>query len=306
MLKKIPKISKNEILTVLVIFAAVLAKILYEMSKSGPLQTETIVRALIASVAFAAFLLVGFSKSIGSSFSGRDFVGIAALVYTLGVTIEMHVIRFDTLTFMVCISVVLLLVKNIYALIAAAVLSVFMTAFINYAAIVCLPAAIGASMVVMAPKFVKIKTSKKKAKKAEPQNENKKEKIIFFSCQAVMLASAIYACYVRRFSITAISFKHNIKLIIPILILDVLLIALTVAAVKKKRPVLEAVGYIFPVLFSAMSMFMEYTIVATETSSLFFMLFIMCTEGSLAGEIVENVREKVALKISESVKKADA
>ncbi len=308
MTKKLPSLGKNEILTILVIFAAVFAKTLYEMSTMGPILPESLIRVLIASVAFATFLLMSFSKSIGRSFTGQDFVGIAALIYTLGVTIESLVIRYDVLTFMVCISVMLLLAKNIYALIAAAAVSVFITVFINYAAVVCIPAAIGTSMVLMAPRFVKAKpASKKKSKKAElqPQDENKKEKIIFFVCQAVMLASAIYAHYVRRFSMAAISFEYNIKLIIPILILDVVLIALVIAAIKKKRPAFEIIGYIIPVLFSAMSMFMEYSLVATETSSLFFALFLMCDKSSLAGETAENIEEKLSEKISALLKKAE-
>lgn len=307
MTKKLPTIGKNEILTVLVVFAAVFAKTLYEMSILGPILPETLIRVSVASVAFSVFLLVSFSKSIGRSFTGQDFVGIFALIYTLGVTIEMRVIRFDILTFMVCLSVILLLAKNVYALIAAAVLSVFMSVFINYAAVVCIPAAIGASMVVMAPKFVKAKSvSKKKSKKAAPpQDENKREKIIFFVCQAVMFAAAIYAHYVRRFSMAAISFKYNIKLVIPILILNALLLALTVLSIKKKRPVFEIVGYIIPALFSVMSMFMEYSLVATEASAVFFALFIMCDKSSFAGETVENIKEKLSEKISGVNKKAE-
>lgn len=308
MTKKLPTIGKNEILTVLVVFAAVFAKTLYEMSILGPILPETLIRVSVASVAFSVFLLVSFSKSIGRSFTGQDFVGVFALIYTLGVTIEMRVIRFDILTFMVCLSVILLLAKNVYALIAAAVLSVFMSVFINYAAVVCIPAAIGVSMVIMAPKFVKAKpASKKKSKKAEakPKNDNIKEEIIFGVCQAIMFVAAIYAHYVRRFSMAAISFKYNIKLIIPILILDAVLIALTVIAIKKKRPVFEIVGYIIPALFSVMSMFMEYSLVATEASAVFFALFIMCGKGSLAGETVENIKEKLSEKISGVNKKAE-
>ena len=99
MTKKLPTIGKNEILTVLVVFAAVFAKTLYEMSTLGPILPETLIRVSVASVAFSVFLLVSFSKSIGRSFTGQDFVGVFALIYTLGVTIEMRVIRFDILTF---------------------------------------------------------------------------------------------------------------------------------------------------------------------------------------------------------------
>ncbi len=307
MLKKLPKIGKNEIFTAFVIFAAVFSKALYEMSRLGTLQVETIVRAFLAGVAMMVFIVVGFSKSFGKSLTGQDLVGVLALFYTLGFTVSLEIIRFDIFTYLVCISVILLLVKNIYALIAAAALSIFLTVFINYAAVVCIPAAIGASMVAFAPDFAKVKnTSKKKSKKAtQPQDDNKKDKIIFFVCQAVMLISLVYADSVRRFSMALISFKYNIKLIIPILILCALLIALAVFAIKKKRPAIEIAGYILPVLFSIMPVFMEYTIVSTHASALFCMLFVMCSEGSLVGEIVEAIRDKAAAAISEAIKKAE-
>lgn len=302
MLKEKKLISKNSILTAIVVFALFCFKSFFEFSKQGGIiQIEDVLLIFASGLALAVFYAVLYPFEAKGGINGKGVVGILALIFILTVVVSDTLIARNIFKFVFSVAVMLLLVSNIYSLIAAACASVVLALFFNYAAVAVIPVAMGAAMVRFAYLFKEEKKpSKKKSKKftAEPDADNKKEKFIFIVCEAVMLAASLYTVYECRFTVTIASFISNIEYAIAGLIVCAALIALCVYSVMLKRPAIESVGYALPavLMFVPFSM-ADYRMPSTASAALLAAWFVMCREGSLVGDIVEKGYNAVVEKI---------
>lgn len=304
MSKKLDTVKNTKLFSTLIIFVFLFAKGLLEFSRLGKLQVKYVVFIGAACIALTVFIFIEMMPSLTKEINGRSVVGILALVHLFVYNISEEIIKYDTLIFLICVSVALLLAQNIWALIAATVGSVVMAVLFNHAAVSFMPAVMAVSAFCFAPLFKKAKPlSKKKAKKnivPEQTVNNKKEQIIFLACQAIMLASLIYAAYMRRYTVVAANLKYNVKFYIISVVLCVLLVVLAVIAIKAKRTWVETAGYLIPVVFMVPAAFSEYYVAVNFALALLFMLFIACGKETVAAEKAEQifglVREKAGKK----------
>lgn len=304
MSKKLDFVNKNTILSTIIVFAVLCIRGLYEYSQLGKLQTVYVVYVVAACAALTVFLFFELMPNISKEINAAGAVGIIGFVYLVVVGVSEYILNYDALAFLISISVILLLTRNIWMLIAATCGSIVLAAFFNHAAIVCIPAFMGASFICFAPLFKKERPlSKKQAKKVirpEQPEDKKKEKIIFAVCQSVMLVLTVYTCVLRRYTVTAAAFKYNLKFYFASVIVFALMIAFAVLAIKNKRGYVEAAGYLIPVVFMPMMILAEHTVAANSGTAMLFMLLIMCSRESLAAELAEKafdaVREKLPKK----------
>lgn len=302
MAKKLDSAKKNKILTATLIFVFLFAKGLLEFSRLGKLQVKYIVFVGLTCVALMAFIYVYILPSLMKKIDGKSIVGIVALVHLFMLNISEELIGYNELIYLAGVSIALLLAQNLWALIAASALSIAVAIRFDHAAVAYMPALMSVAAVSFAPLFKKEKPlSKKKAKKVvapEPAQDNKKEKIIFLACQAVMLATMIFVVYRRRHTVVAMNLKYNYKFyIIPVLIC-ILFAVFAIIAIKSKRTWVETAGYIIPVACLVPAAFSDYYVAVNFGFSLLLMLFMMCGKECLVKEKSDQIFALVSEKIN--------
>lgn len=306
MLKKL-NLNKNTVLTVLTLFAVVTVKLMYEFSRLGRLLPKYIVLNLAGAVALTAFLSICLVPAVSKAkIDGQGVFGFAALIYLLAFNIDEFIIRIDVLVFFITISIMLLLVRKIWGLLIVAAAGAVMSHFLWHAAVDSLPAVMTVSMIAFAPMFRKAKpVSKKKAKKAvpaEPQPDNKKEKIIFIVSELIMAASFVYAAYIHKHFITAFQFECNFRYYIFPAVLAIALVAVAAVAAIRKRGFLEIAAYLVPALCFVTAAVSEYTMAVDYGASLLFVCFMICREDCVFAELVQKAVDAVVSKIPQKAK----
>ncbi len=302
MLKKFTSINKNTVITAIVVFVLMCAKTFFELYDIGTVGMKIILLTVASGAAFALFFCAYFSSNGAKDLEGRDVVGIIALLYVLALLVNGGVVNDESLIFTIAISVMLLMLKNFYLIIAVAVISVILALFFNYAAVTSIPASMGVSMVIFAGLFEKEKKlSKKKALKEEAKVSKTKEKVIFAVCEAVMLAAVIYAEYERRFTVSFEAFKVFWIYSVAGAILFVVLVALAVLSVKNKKTAIEALGYFVPAALLVPPLMMGSRMIPMAVTAGLLMMFVMCcSEKTFINELVEKgygaVRQKIGKK----------
>ncbi len=300
MLKKFPSINKNTVITAVVVFVLVCAKTIFEIYDIGTVGMNIILLTVASAVAFSLLFCAYFSSNGAKDLEGRDIVGIIALLYALAFLVNGGVVNNESLIFTIAISIMFLMFKNFYLIIAVAVISVILALFFEFAAVTCIPASMGVSMVIFAGLFEKEKKlSKKKALKEEPQVNKTKEKVVFAVCEAVMLASVIYAEYERRFTISFEAFKIFWIFSIAGAVLFVALVVLAALSLKNKKNAVEVLGYFVPAVLLVPPLMMGSRMIPMAVTAGLLMMFIMCcSEKTFINELVEKVYGAVRQKIS--------
>lgn len=309
MLSKLPKISKELLITGLVIFAALNFKSVFSMTQTSHFVAKHIIYLLIAFVPLTILIASKLSENFKNNIKAIDILAIAVIVYALLVVLQSTVVRYSILTAIGIVSVSLLLCKNIYTLPVVAILNLI-TAFVpqlGASSVMSIPAAICLSMVSFSYIFEKQKpVSKKKAKKSENSiapPDYKKEKIIFAISEIVLFVALAFMVYNRSFTIALITFKSNLKYVIPILIPAICFVIFAVLAIKNKKPFIEVIGYLVAVATMPLSQLCEYSVAAGGTFTAFILLLALCDPKLDSGKLVEKTYAKISDKIS---KKTDA
>lgn len=309
MLSKLPKISKELLITSLVIFAALNFRSVFSLTQTSRFVATHIIYLLIAFVPLTILIASKLSENFTKKLKAIDIMALVVIMYAFIVVLHDTVIRYYILTAIGIVSVSLLLCRNIYALPLVAILNLTV-AFIpetGAASVMSIPATICLSMVGFSYIFEKPKAlSKKKSKKAEnrlPAPDYKKEKIIFAISELILFAALAAMIYYRRYTVALITFRSNLEYIIPILIPAALLVVFAVMTLKNKKPFIGVIGYLVAVATMPLTQLCEYSVAAGGTFTAFVLLLALCDSKLDSGKLIDEAYEKISEKIT---RKTDA
>lgn len=306
MLSKLPKISKELLITGLIIFAALNFRSVFAMTQTSHFVAKHIIYLLIAFVPLTVLITSKLSANFKKELKAIDILVILVIMYALVAVLRTTVIRYYILTAIGIVSASLLLCRSIYALPVAAILNLI-TSFIpelGASSAVSIPSTICFSMVYFSYIFEKQKTaSTKKSKKAKmsiPATEYKKEKIIFAISEVILIVALAVMIYYRKNTVALITFRSNIEYIIPILIPAALFVIFAVHTLKNKKPFIRVVGYIVVVATMPLTQLCEYSVAVCGTFTAFVLLLSLCGSELDSGRLVEKTYQKIADKISKN------
>ncbi len=306
MLSKLPKISKELIITGIIIFAAFNFASFFSFAQAAKFVARNLIYMLIASLPFAIYITCRLSENFRKSLKAVDIAAIAVLGYTFLVILHNSVMRYDLLIAVGIVSLSLVLCRNIYTLPVAAILNLIASFRFGYSAVMSVPAAICFSLVFFSYIFQKPKAvSKKKAKKAEnsvPAPDYKKEKIIFAISEIILFVSLGVMIYYRKTTVALITFMSNIEYIIPCLIPAICFVIFAVLAIKNKKPFIEVLGYIVAVATMPLTQLCEYSVAAGGVFTALMLLLALLDEKLDSGKYTQTAYENVLAKIGKSNK----
>ncbi len=308
MLSKLPKISKEQLITGLVIFAAFNLMAVFSFTQYAVFTPRNIPYMLIASAPFAVFIVSKLSQNLRKELKAVDIVAIAVIIYMFRVVLHDTVMRYSILIGICLAALSLLLSRNIYALPVAAVLNLASTFKFHYATVFSVPLAICLSMVCFSYLFEKkkVKSSKKKSKKAEVEvPDYKKEKIIFAISEIILFAALAVMVYNRINTVALITFMSNLKYVIPMLIPAVCFVIFAVLAIKDKKPVTHLIGYLVAVATIPLTQLSEYCIAAGGVATYLMLLLALLGPELEPGKYVDNAYNKIVAKIRKPQKSSE-
>lgn len=267
-MKNISGNTKNRIITTVILFLAVAVKIFFDSASNGLLTAELIATAAVTSVAFAAFIAVSFSEKGFNSLSGQSVLGAMAVLLAMGIVISYRLASRETLVFVLMASVAVICAQHFNLLAVAALIGVY-AAFENYdyAAVSFIPAALGASLICLS---------------AEVKNSAVWKKIVFAALNIVMICAEGYALHMRRYTITFHSLKTQIWDSFGVFAAVIILLALAVYAIIKKRPIGEIFGYVVAAGFGFIPAMMDMTFALSSAAGMFMMLTAAAKNGTAA------------------------
>ena len=304
MTSKLPKISKELLITGLIIFAAFCFRSVFSLTQTSHFVATNIIYMLIAFVPLTILIASGLSENFKNKLKVPDILAIVVVMYALVFVLHDTVIRYYILTAIGAVSLSLLLCKSIYTLPVAAILNLI-TVFVpqlDASAVMSIPAAICFSTVSFSYIFEKQKAvSKKKSAKPEnsvPATNYKKEKIIFAISEIILFAALALMVYNRRYTMALISLRSNLKYFVPILIPAILFVIFAVYTLKNKKPFVGVIGYLVAVATIPFTQLCEYSFAAGGAFTAFVLLFALCDSKLDSGKLVEDVYGKISGKIS--------
>ncbi len=281
MMKNIQWDTKTKIKTALVIFIAFFAGILYECLSWEWISLKSVLIQIAASVAVSLFVVFTVQEK-GYSLQSSQSVAMAVSVALLMLMVTSRNNFSSEALLMVFFAPVLLICSQVTVLMpAAALIGVYIVLEHDGVAVMCLPAAVGASLIYLSSKVKESAAWKK---------------ILFAVSEVVLIAAAVYAFCLRRYSLTLHSLITQVWDSIGIFVTIAALIALAVVSVIRKRPVGEIFGYIAGAALSAVPMFMygAYSLPATAAT---FMIFpVICQDGLPAGELADKALDAIVSK----------
>ena len=295
MLSKLPKISKELLITGLVIFAALTLKATFSFTQIAVFVPMNILYMLIAFVPFVIFISSNLSSNFTKELKLIDITAIIVIMYMLFVILHSTVIRYYLLTSIGIVSLSMLLCRNIYTLPVVAVLNLAACFKFGYAAAMSVPVSICFSMVYFSYLFEKAskKKSKKKAESIKTVPDFKKEKIIFAVSEVILFVALAVMIYYRKNTIALITFMSNIEYIIPILVPAICFIILAVIAIKNKKPLTNMIGYAVAVFTMPITQLCEYSIAACGVLVAFMLLLALLDINLDSGKYGDSLFQKI-------------
>lgn len=259
---------KSRLAAAVIVFAAVCAKSFFGIGTRGRLGFLQIASIIFASVAVSAMISFGAFGKCEKLISGQGITGVLLLAFIMLAPLGKTIVSVELLISLGFAAVIILFSSYPEWILLCAILAECIAVFFDYAAVACLPAALGAAVVAFSPKIGKT---------------DKRSKIVFAISAAIMLALTVYAFYVRRFTAVLQFNKSLFAYSIPALLIMAALIALAVYSFKVKN-FAEAVGYLVPAVFEAVLLTMGRDIIFTSTSALLIMLFVLCGKDTAAAK----------------------
>lgn len=304
MLSKRPQISKELIITGIIIFAAFNFASFFSFMMTAKFVAKHIIYMLIASIPFTVYITSRFSENFRKNIKAVDIVAIIALGYTILVILHNGIMRYDLLITVGIVSLSLLLCGNIFTLPVAAILNLIASFKFGYSAAMSVPVTICLSLVCFSYLFAKQKSaSKKKSKKAEktaPAPDYKKEKIIFAISEIILFVALGVMIYYRQTTIALITFMSNIEYIIPCLIIAACFVMFAALAIKNKKPFIEVVGYLVAVATMPLTQLCEYSVAAGGVFAAIMLLLALLDTKLDSGKYAQSAYENIVSKTNKS------
>lgn len=263
-----------------IIFALIFSSLLFfETMRANFIETSYlyILYAAAAGILFSLFFVTNIEGKWNRVFSAQGILSVATVIVTLGMTLShrMGTTSKEGFFSLLFTSAVVLLAQNFYLLPVTAVIGAVMSSMaskpeIQSLTLSCIPAAIGISCICLSPKL---------------KDSAIWKKIVFVLVQPVLFASFAYTIYCHRFVITFHSLMTEMWDSAASAIAVVVLFALAVFALIKKKSAGEIFGYLAVALMGVVPMLMEMKYVFLSAMGMYMVLHAASKEGSVADEV---------------------
>lgn len=278
MIKNVAWDTKDKKISAVIFTFIFLGLLFFETMRANYIETSYMYIPFIAvtGILFSLFFITSIEGKWNRIFSAQGLISVATVVVVLGMTIsEKTTSTKEGLHALFITSIVVLLAQNFYLLPVAAAIGAVISAMaekpeIQSTAISCIPAAIGVSCICLSEKL---------------KDSAIWKKIIFALIQLVMFASYGYILYSRMYTITLHNLITEVWDSVASLIAVVVLFALVIFGLIKKKTIGEIFGCFALALMGIVPMFMQMKIVFISAMGMYMVLLAASKEGSVADEV---------------------
>ena len=281
MMKNIQWDTKTKIKTAVILFLTFFAGIFFESVSRNWTSAKMLISQFAAAAAFSAFVLVTAKEKCYSLKSVQGIATVISVVLAFGIVVSRDFYNDDALRMLFFAPVLLICSQSVMLMPVAAAISIFAAIKYSGTAVMFMPAVVGAALIYLSSSVKESPVWKK---------------ILLAVSELAVIGAAIYAFYMRRYSLTVHSLITEIWDSVGLFVAVVLLIALAVVSVMKKRTVGEIFGYVVSAAFAVIPMFL-YIAYALPASAAMLMLFpVICQNGLPAEEFGEKALKYVSSK----------
>lgn len=281
MMKNIQWDTKTKIKTAVILFLTFFAGIFFESVSRNWTSAKMLISQFAAAAAFSAFVLVTAKEKCYSLKSVQGIATVISVVLAFGIVVSRDFYNDDALRMLFFAPVLLICSQSVLLMPVAAAISIFAAIKYSGTAVMFMPAVVGAALIYLSSSLKESPVWKK---------------ILLAVSELAVIGAAIYAFYMRRYSLTVHSLITEIWDSVGLFVAVVLLIALAVVSVMKKRTVGEIFGYVVSAAFAVIPMFL-YRAYALPASAAMLMLFpVICQNGLPAEEFGEKALKYVSSK----------
>ena len=281
MMKNIQWDTKTKIKTAVILFLTFFAGIFFESVSRNWISAKMLISQFAAAAAFSAFVLVTAKEKCYSLKSVQGIATVISVVLAFGIVVSRDFYNDDALRMLFFAPVLLICSQSVMLMPVAAAISIFAAIKYSGTAVMFMPAVVGAALIYLSSSVKESPVWKK---------------ILLAVSELAVIGAAIYAFYMRRYSLTVHSLITEIWDSVGLFVAVVLLIALAVVSVMKKRTVGEIFGYVVSAAFAVIPMFL-YRAYAFPASAAMLMLFpVICQNGLPAEEFGEKALKYVSSK----------
>lgn len=281
MIKNIAWDTKEKKIAAIIFTVIFMGQLFFETMRVGFNEITEILFIALAGIAFSLFFIISIEGKWNRLLSAQGVISVLTIIVTLGMA-ESYKVGTSTregyygLFF---VSVALLLVQSFYLVPVAAILGAVTSLMaqepmIQSAAMFMLPACVALSCICYADKFKEFAVWKK---------------LVFIFAQLVMLAFYGYTVYCRLYTVTFHNLKTEIWDSAAMFVAVIILLAFAVAAIIRKKSVIEIIGYVVLALTGVLPMFMEMKYVLISAMPMFMVLTFASREGSAADDVFNGV-----------------
>lgn len=282
MMKSIQWDIKTKITTAIIVFFAVFTAIFFESTSRDWTSVKMIVTQIAASAAFLAYVLTTANEKSYSLKSVQGFAMVIVIAFALGVGLLRNFYNHDTLRMLFFAPVLLVCSQATVLTPVAALISVYLVFKLDGVAVICLPAAVGASLIYLSS-YVKESAVWKK--------------ILFAVSEFVLIAATVYSFVQRRYFLTVHSLVTEVWDSTGLIIAVLFFAALAVISIIKKRPLGEIFGCIATAGFAVVPIFMHSGISLPASTAMLMVFPVICQNGLPAEEICEKALATIKSKI---------
>lgn len=281
MMKNIQWDTKTKIKTAVILFLTFFAGIFFESVSRDWTSAKMLISQFAAAAAFSAFVLVTAKEKCYSLKSVQGIATVISVVLAFGIVVSRDFYNDDALRMLFFAPVLLICSQSVLLMPVAAAISIFAAIKYSGTAVMFMPAVVGAALIYLSSSVKESPVWKK---------------ILLAVSELAVIGAAIYAFCMRRYSLTVHSLITEIWDSVGLFVAVVLLIALAVVSVMKKRTVGEIFGYVVSAAFAVIPMFL-YRAYALPASAAMLMLFpVICQNGLPAEEFGEKALKYVSSK----------
>ena len=282
MMKNIQWDTKTKIKTAVILFLTFFAGIFFESVSRNWTSAKMLISQFAAAAAFSAFVLVTAKEKCYSLKSVQGIATVISVVLAFGIVVSRDFYNDDALRMLFFAPVLLICSQSVLLMPVAAVISIFSAVKYSGAAVMFMPAVVGAALIYLSSSVKESPIWKK---------------ILLAVSELAVIGAAIYAFYMRRYSLAVHSLITEVWDSVGLFIAVVLLIALAVISVINKRSVGEIFGYVVSAAFAVIPMFL-YRAYSLPASAAMLMLFpVICQNGLPAEELGEKIFKFVYSKL---------
>lgn len=281
MIKNIAWDTKEKKIAAIIFTVVFMGQLFFETMRVGFNQITEIIFIALAGIAFSLFFVTGIEGKWNRIFSAQGIISVATIVVTLGMAESYYVSTSTREGYygLFFISLALLMVQKFYLIPVNVVIAVVMSILtekpmIQSITMFMIPASVALACICHSGKFKEFAIWKK---------------IVFILTQLVMIAAYGYTVYCRIYTITFHNLKTEIWDSLASVVAIILICAFAVAAIIKRKSVIEIFGYVVLAATGVLPLFMEMKYVLISAMSLFMVLTFASKEGSAADDVFNGI-----------------